>query len=315
MGITSLEYGLTDASVHAYADLAIILGPAFNRYQEAYQFAKLARGLFNKYGPNEAKAYVCMEQISLWTEPITTAIDFIRLAFLRCTNNHDLTYACFCCNHLVTDLLLQGVDLEEVWCESLKGLEFVRKVRSRDRADVIVSQQRFILNMRGQTAAFSSFSDTQFDEAKFEAQLTEDRMPHLVCYYWILKLQARFISGDFDAAIAAAQKAKPLLWSAEFLIESVNYHFYGALAVAAVHEMTELRVQFGGLKMLRQSLELLREWSRNCPETFRDKYTLVAAEIAPQGRGARACPGQYDRGADGTAGSCDSAQSVTCDFE
>jgi len=79
MAIASLNYGLTDASVHAYADLAIILDPAFNRYQEAYQFAKLARGLFNKYGPNEAKAYVCMEQISLWTEPITTAIDFIRL--------------------------------------------------------------------------------------------------------------------------------------------------------------------------------------------------------------------------------------------
>jgi len=40
MAITSLKYGLTDASVHAYADLAIILGPAFNRYQEGYHFGK-----------------------------------------------------------------------------------------------------------------------------------------------------------------------------------------------------------------------------------------------------------------------------------
>jgi PAS domain S-box-containing protein len=279
MAITTIKYGLTDASVHAFADLAIILGPAFNRYQEAYRFAKLARGLFDKYERNEAKAFVCMEQISLWTEPITTAVDFIRLAFRTCINNHDLTYACFCCNHLVTDLLLQGVDLEEVWRESQKGLEFVRRVRSRDTADVIVSQQRFILNMRGQTAAFSSFSDPEFDEEKFEAQLTEDRMPHLVCYYWILKLQARFISGNFDVAIAAAQKAKPLLWSAEFLIESVNYYFYSALAIAATHE-TGSGMQSGGLAVITQSLELLQEWSRSCPETFLDKYTLVLAEVA-----------------------------------
>ena len=280
MAIASLNYGLTDASVHAYADLALILGPAFNRYHEGYRFAKLARSLFDKYGPNEAKSYVCMEQVSLWTQPITTAIEFVRLAFRTCINNHDLTYACFCCNHLVTDLLLQGVDLEEVWRESQKGLEFVLKVGLHDTADVIVSQQRFILNMRGETAAFSSFNDAQFEEEEFEAQLTEDRMPHLICYYWILKLQARFISGDFDAAISAAQKAKPLLWSAEFLIESVSYHFYSALTIAATHETTGSGMQSGGLEVLKQSLELLGEWSRSCPATFLNKYTLVSAEVA-----------------------------------
>jgi PAS domain S-box-containing protein len=280
MAIASLNYGLTDASVHAYADLALILGPAFNRYHEGYRFAKLARSLFDKYGPNEAKSYVCMEQVSLWTQPITTAIEFVRLAFHTCINSHDLTYACFCCNHLVTDLLLQGVDLEEVRRESQKGLEFVLKVGLHDTADVIVSQQRFILNMRGETAAFSSFNDAQFEEEEFEAQLTEDRMPHLICYYWILKLQARFISGDFDAAISAAQKAKPLLWSAEFLIESVSYHFYSALTIAATHETTGSGMQSGGLEVLKQSLELLGEWSRSCPETFLNKYTLVSAEVA-----------------------------------
>jgi len=280
MANASMRYGTTDASVHAFADLGLILGPVFHHYREGYRFAKLARSLFDRYRPSEAKAYVCMEQVSLWTEPITTAIDFIRLAFRTCIETHDLTYACYCCNHLVTDLLLQGVDLEEAWRASKKGLEFVHKVKLRDTADVIVSQQRFILNMGGQTAGFSTFSDAQFDEEKFEAQLTEDRMPHLVCYYWILKLQARFMSGDFDAAIAAAQKAKPLLWSAEILIESVNYYFYSALTITALHETTGSRGQSDGVQQLKQSLERLREWAENCPETFFDKYTLVSAEVA-----------------------------------
>jgi hypothetical protein len=93
-------------------------------------------------------------------------------------------------------------------------------------ADVVVSQQRFIRNMQGQTANFSSFSDAKFDEEIFEAQLTDDRMPIMVCWYWILKLQARFMSGDYDTAILAAQKAKALFWSMEFHIQSVNYSLY-----------------------------------------------------------------------------------------
>ena len=35
-----------------------------------------------------------------------------------------------------------------------------------------MSQQRFIATMQGRTATFSTFSDAQFDEAAFEAQLT-----------------------------------------------------------------------------------------------------------------------------------------------
>jgi hypothetical protein len=45
--------------------------------------------------------------------------------------------------------------------------------------------------MQGRTATFSTFSDAQFDEARFEAQLTGDRMTVMICHYWILKLKAR----------------------------------------------------------------------------------------------------------------------------
>ena len=91
------------------------------------------------------------------------------------------------------------------------ALDFAQKAKYHDVADIIVSQQRFIATMQGRTAAFSTFSDAQFDEATFEAQLTGDRMPMLICWYWIVKLKARFLSGDYAEALAAAGKAKPLL--------------------------------------------------------------------------------------------------------
>src|SRR5271165_5160985 len=282
MAKASLKYGTTDASVHGYADLALILGPIFHRYPEGYRFAKLACSLVEKYGFHayKARAYYNMEQVGLWTQPVRTAIDFIRLAFRACIETHDVTYACYCCNHLVTDLLLQGVPLEEVWREAQKGLEFVRKVKYRDVADVIVSQQRFILNLRGHTAAFSTFSDAEFDEESFEARLTNDRMPNMACWYWILKLQARFLSGDYEAAGRAGKKAKALLWSSEAFIESANYHFYHALTIAALQERAPRERHGKGIETLKRSLKQLQEWSGSCRETFLDKYALVSAEIA-----------------------------------
>ena len=68
--------------------------------------------------------------------------------------------------------------------------------------------------MQGRTATFSTFSDAHFDEATFEAQLTGDRMTLMICFYWILKLKARFLSGDYAEALAAADKVKPLLSAA-----------------------------------------------------------------------------------------------------
>jgi predicted ATPase len=123
---------------------------------------------------------------SLWTQPIEVGIDLIRMAFRAGVESGDLSFACYSCMHLVADLLVKGVPLDDVWRESEVCLDFIRKGKYRDAAEVIVSQQQFLRNLRGQTANFSTFSDADFDEQSFEAQLTEDRMTVMVSRYWIL---------------------------------------------------------------------------------------------------------------------------------
>ncbi|MBV8275252.1 MAG: AAA family ATPase, partial [Verrucomicrobia bacterium] len=210
MANLSLQYGITSVSPHGYAELASILGPIFGRFADGYRFGRLACSLADKHGFAGARtrAYLGMARVAPWTKSIATAVDFVKTAFRAGIETHDQSYTCFTWIDLITNLLLQGVHLDEVWRESEKGLEFARKAKFRDAVDFIISQQRFIQNMRGRTEAFSSFSDASFDEGAFEAQLTERRMSTMVCYYWIFKLQARFLSYDYDAAVAAAQKVK-----------------------------------------------------------------------------------------------------------
>ena len=170
----------------------------------------------------------------------------------------------------VTTLLVRGDPLDAVWRDSERGLDFVRKAKFRDVADIIVSHQRFIANMQGRTATFSTFNDGEFDEALFEAQLTGDRMRAMVCFYWIIKLKARFLSGDYAAALAAANKAKELLWVSGGHMELSDYFYYAALTVTALSKKASSDEQAGWRNLLTSHCEKLREWAENCPTTFAD---------------------------------------------
>jgi hypothetical protein len=160
------------------------------------------------------------------------------------------------------------------------AIDFASKARYDDGAAMFVSQQRFIATMQGRTASFSTFGDAQFDQAAFEAQLTRGRNPTVSCWYWILKLKARFLSGDFAEALATADMAKQLLWSAIGRIEMFEYVYYAALTAAALYESASSEEQKRWHELLRKHQELLREWAENYSPTFGDKHTLVLAEIA-----------------------------------
>jgi hypothetical protein len=208
----------------------------FHRYREGYRSAKLACDLVEKHGfiAYRAKAYRSMGIAALWTQPITTALDFNRAAVRAASETGDLTYACYSVDRSVLILLLRNDPLDVVWRESERSLDFVRKAGYGGVADNIVSMQRFIATMQGRTATFSTFSDAQFDEAAFEAQLTANRTAMMVFFYWIIKLKTRFLSGDYAEALAAADKAKALLWISAAHIHLLDYAYYTALTVAAL---------------------------------------------------------------------------------
>ncbi|MDB5775603.1 MAG: hypothetical protein JWP38_1736 [Herbaspirillum sp.] len=284
----SLKHGTSGAAAHACGFLGFILGPVFHRYHEGYRFAKLGYDLVEKHRfiAYQTKVYLAMAGVAVWTQPIASALDFTRAAFRTAIETGDLAFACYSVHHINTDLLLRSDPLDVVWCESERGLDFARKARFRDVEDTIVIQQHFISTMQGRSVTFSSFNDMQFDEAAFEAQLANNRMSGLVCEYWILKLKARFLTGHYAEALAAAEKARAWLWVVSGLIQMLDYFYYTALTVAALYKNASAAAQVESRDLLTMHREQLCEWAENYPPTFRDKHALVSAEIARiEGRG------------------------------
>jgi signal transduction histidine kinase/CheY-like chemotaxis protein len=276
----SLQHGTTGPSAHGYGYWGIVLGLVFHRYRDAQPFAKLACELAEKRGfvAYQAKANYAMGTVAFWTQPISAAIGFMRASFRTAIETGDLTFACYSAFHVVEGRLERNDPLDAVWHESEKALDVARKAGFRDAVDVVVSQQRFIATMQGRTRNLSTFSDEHFDEAKFEAQLTGDRMPLMIYWYWILKLQARFLSGDYAEALAAAARVKPDLSAPA--AQLLDYCYFGALTVAACYEKMSADEQARWRDLLTAHCGRLREWADTYPPTFGHKHALVSAEIA-----------------------------------
>jgi hypothetical protein len=118
-----------------------------------------------------------MGLVAIWTEPITTAINFLQASFRTAIDTGDLIYACYSIDLTVRHLLVRNDPLDAVWREAARSLDFVRKAKHGHVADSIVSLQRFIAAMQGRTARLSTYSDAEFDEAAFEEHLRSTEVP------------------------------------------------------------------------------------------------------------------------------------------
>jgi len=278
----SMRYGVSGPCAHAYGYWGSLLGPVFHRYHDAHRFVKLACDLVEKHGfvAYRAKVQYTMGKVAFWTQPIATAIDHMRQTSRVVIETGDVTLACYGTIQSVTGLLLRNDPLDAVWRESEMALDFARQAGYGDAADMIGCQRRFIATMQGRTATVSPLSDAELDDATFETQLTRDRMPLVVGWYWILELKARFLSGDYADALVAADKATPLLPAAPGQIHLLDYYYYAALTLAALFERGSADEQTVWRDLLTAHREQLREWADVYLPTFGDKHALVSAELA-----------------------------------
>jgi predicted ATPase/signal transduction histidine kinase/tRNA A-37 threonylcarbamoyl transferase component Bud32 len=280
---TSLRYGNSESSPMGYAIFAMVIGPAFERYDDAYRFGRLAYDLVERHGIVAHKAKLCVllgTVINFWVKPYRAGLHYLEVGFKAGTETGDLVSASYCCSNLVFLSFVAGEPLEALYAESKRRFDFVNRVKFDDFADIIICIQRCILNLRGLTASFSTFDGDGFDEAAFEEHLRRDRIPFVVCWYYILKIQLRVLSGDYAQAIAAGAAARALLWTTPSFITLPEFRYYESLALAAHYSSVAPERQLEYRVLLAENERLLRLWAASCAENFATKHALVVAELA-----------------------------------
>jgi PAS domain S-box-containing protein len=280
----TLEYGVTAASPQGLGWYGIMLGHlSFGDYQDGYRFGVLAIDLVEKHQfiAYQAKALYSLHMLSLWTRPISTALEMIEAVFRACVKTGDVTIACYACNHVINNRLERGDHLDEVLRETERGMAYVEKVGYRIVQDCIISQQRWILHLQGRTNSFATLDGPDFSELSFEKGLTPDSMATVVFWYWIIKGQARYMSGCFEQAADSFERARALYWGSPGHSQNADFQFFSALTLAALDlgDGTDSVTLARRAHIIASGNELGR-WASSNPTTFAAKHALVSAEIA-----------------------------------
>jgi len=279
----SFEYGNSDASCSAYAIMGMIAGPIFGDYDAGYRFCRLGCELVEKPELKrfQGRTLEVFGFIAPWTKHVRSARDALLRAFEITSRVGDLSYAAYARAQLNTNLLLAGDPLAEVQRVAEIGQEFAQKLGFDVVASWIAAQLGLVRTLRGLTTKFGSFDDGRFNESEFERHLSEHSALKTVgCWYWIRKLQACFLSGDYGGAVDAAAKAGPLTFTTLAFLESTEYHLYAALAHAGACDSAPASQRRRHLDALAVHHKQLAAWAEHCPVNFEHWAALVGAEIA-----------------------------------
>jgi PAS domain S-box-containing protein len=289
VNISIERQGNSDASCAAYVYAGMIAGQRFGDYQAGYRFGRLGYDLVERRGLTrfQARTYMDFGNVILpWTKHVRVGRDLVHRAFEAANKTGDLTYAAYARDMMISNILAAGDPLDEAQLEAEHGLAFARKAGFGLVSDIIATQYALIRTLRGQTPRLGSLDHDGFDEAAMERHFSASSdLAFAECWYWVRKMQARFLAGDFAAAVDASSRARPLLWTSASHLEMAEYHFYGALSQAACCDSAGPNDQGAHVEALAALHSQLQKWAENCPENFECRAALVGAEIARiQGR-------------------------------
>ncbi|WP_224365645.1 trifunctional serine/threonine-protein kinase/ATP-binding protein/sensor histidine kinase [Hyalangium versicolor] len=278
----TIRFGSTDAAAHGYGWFGIVTSSFFKRYKEGYAFGVLARDLVERYNlaAYRGRALFCLGLLSFFTRPLAEAQELILSSYHHSLLASDYPTACYCCVHSANNRLAMGHHLDEVYEESVDRRAFMSKGGFVGVQEILHYLQRYVQQLRGLTPSFTSMNGGDFTEESFEAGLTPAHMHLMQGWYWITKMQSRFMCGDFEEARRASEKAGGFLWCFTSLLTLLDYHFYRALILAACHEGATEPVQQQYLADIERHRRQLEEWAAQCPETFTTPELIVRAEQA-----------------------------------
>jgi PAS domain S-box-containing protein len=280
----SLQHGNCDASCYAYVWLATYAGPMFDQYEAGYRFGRLGLDLVEKKNLSRyrARTYTSFGNIVVpWAKHVLEGREPIRRAFELANESGDLTYTLYTLCDLTQNFFSVGDNLDTVQLEVEKAVAISERIRFRLVSDMLATYRGLVRTLRGSTHRFGSFDDAQFDEREFEAHLRSSPTLALPEFdYWVRKLQARYIAGEYAQALDAKNQAARVLWVATSQFETAEFHFYGALSHAACWSEADPSDRQAHLDSISSHLEQLEIWAFHCPANFENRVALVSAEVA-----------------------------------
>jgi PAS domain S-box-containing protein len=280
----SLLSGNTETSAFGYVWYGVVLGSGLGDYRAGYEFGELALRLNERFHNVQLMAKVNLvfgAFVQFWRFHLKKGLKFLKRGYQVGVEVGDLLWAGINGYAAIYTMLVEGDELDEVYQESQRYLEFARKTQQIIPVNMLTVSQQFILSMKGLTRAPGSFTDNNYNEEHHIKEIKESEAIRPVFWYYKIKLQALYLFGHYSEALKIALDLDRLIEEGAAFgnVTMPEHYFYYSLTLAALHPTAPPADQGHIWQVLTRNQNRLQSWAYSCPENFRHKYLLISAEM------------------------------------
>lgn len=278
----SMKHGNVPASCFGYGCFGLILSTVAN-YEKGFEFGEMSYDLAKQFNDPTEQGRACFhlsEFTSLWTKPFKYSRQHNREGFLHALDAGDLQYAGYLSIYDSFYPSYQEKNISDVLEAMEESLSFNKKTQNVISLDTVQGLKIAMSCLGGLTKGIDNFDLEGLTEAKYLEDCLANKNVLAICIYHIVKAQVCYIHNQPQKAMEALAEADQFLPYIAGMLFTAEHNFYGSMSMAALYENAEETKQKDYLDKIKANQEKLKVLTGSCPENWKHKYLLVAAELA-----------------------------------
>ncbi len=288
----NLKHGrLMPHSAIAFISLANIIQTATGDYELSYRIGEMALKLNEKLGNRKLMGqvqHIFAFFIQHWKRHVRHDHEIFAKVYELSLDAGDLVYAGHSINAGAEARVRYCQDIDALLADLKKYQDFMHTLKDPLIAGQYQLLTRWLTAMKGLTPERTDISGDGFDYAAAIEYLRQTDNSFGLCITLFPKLLLLSWYGEYEQALEVGMEMDRHIHVLVGTLLTADHYFHYSLVLTGLLRQGEVKRARKFKAILRRNERKMLIWARLCPENFKHKHDLVAAEMA-------ALDGRYDR--------------------
>lgn len=271
-------------SPFAYIAMGSIMGSSLGFYQHGHRFGLAALKLNEKIADTKNRCrieFAFPMFIQHWKKHARSDLNYFRRAYKNGIENGDLLFSGHSVNLIGMTRIMLGDNIDDILEEYGKYKDFQLGGKDPFIARNYAENTRMCLCLKGLTEGRGSLNGDGFDEEEQANYYQSEKNMLGTFYFSLVRLRINYLFDEFSKGrrliplIHRIVKQKTALGN----LHIPEFYLYYSLTLTASYAEADALQKTKYLMRLKANQMKMLMWAKSCPENFRHKYDLVAAEI------------------------------------
>ncbi len=280
-----LDYDVNfEYSPFAYIAMGSIVGSSLGFYQHGHRFGLAALKTNEKIADTKNRCrieFAFPMFIQHWKKHARSDLNYFRSAYKNGIENGDLLFSGHSVNLIGMTRLMLGDNIDDILEEYGKYKDFQLGGKDPFIARNYLENTRMCLCLKGLTEGRGSLNGDGFDEEEQANYYQSEKNMLGTFYFSLVRLRINYLFDEFSKGrrliplMHRIVKQKTALGN----LHIPEFYLYYSLTLTASYAEADALQKIKYLMRLKANQMKMLMWAKSCPENFRHKYDLVAAEI------------------------------------